>query len=120
MNRIGLRIPKVGPSSVRYIIVGGLTFGLYSLLLIAARAISSNEFVLAVLGALAFLAATSLNYLGHYHYTYESKRPHRHTLWRFVLVMLLGAGLLSVLTAVFVEELSATQLVLLQIGYASN
>lgn len=39
----------------------------------------------------AFLCAVTVSYLGNYHWTYQSSRQHRSSVWRFVFVAIVAA-----------------------------
>lgn len=72
----------------RFGITGLSTFMLYltlSFYLVDAQSLSP-----AVSGCIAFCLVLPLNYLMHYFWTYNTKKSHKKTTWRFLFVVALG------------------------------
>lgn len=72
----------------RYVIVGGLGTAAH----LAILALCVEWLCLdAVLGAIAgFLGALSVSYVLNHYWTFQSRRPHLSSLWRYVTVSLAG------------------------------
>ena len=72
----------------RFMVVGGATAGLYYSILLVGVEIMGLGVV--ATSSLAYVLSLVFNYLSHYRWSFESRKPHRTAVLRYLLTNLIG------------------------------
>lgn len=78
------------------------TAGHYATLLLLVEGLSQSPILASTLG---FIVGALINYILNYRFTFQSDKPHREALTKFLLVAAIGAGINTGLMALFIELL---------------
>jgi len=78
------------------------TSGHYATLILLVEAMHQNPVLASTLG---FLVGAIINYILNYHYTFQSNKPHREALVKFLIVATIGACINTGLMYVLIESI---------------